>query len=74
MRSAANTSVLRQDAGAGLRAGGPLLARPARLQLLRLAAGPHQSPAALASSRAREQAAELLQAAEDEPSPGPVLR
>ena len=31
-------------------------------------------PGALASARAREQAAELLQTAEDEPSPGPVLR
>ena len=67
------SSVLRQDRTAAFAQAGKERAT-ARLQLADSLQALIDHPGALASARAREQAAQLLQAAEDESSPGPVLR
>ena len=67
------TSVLRQAPAAAFAQEGSARATE-RLQLSDSLQALIDHPGALASARARGQAVELLQAAEDEPSPGPVLR
>ena len=66
-------SVLRQAPAAAFAQEGSARATE-RLQLSDSLQALIDHPGALASARARGQAVELLQAAEDEPSPGPVLR
>jgi hypothetical protein len=66
-------SVLRQAPAAAFAQEGSARATE-RLQLSDSLQALIDHPAALASARARAQAAELLQAAEDQSSPGPVLR
>lgn len=66
-------SVLRQAPAATFAQEGSARATE-RLQLSDSLQALIDHPGALASARARGQAVELLQAAEDEPSPGPVLR
>ncbi|HSY46755.1 MAG TPA: serine/threonine-protein kinase [Steroidobacteraceae bacterium] len=66
-------SVLRQAPAAAFAQEGSARATE-RLQLSDSLQALIDHPGALASARARGQAVELLQAAEDQPSPGPVLR